>query len=70
MMRLRLKQIYNIVKDEDFSEICITSFALIVKDDNIEDDIKVFTKKAEGTKCPVCWKISKDYCKRHSHLKL
>ena len=70
-IQIKLKeQIYNIVKDEDFSEICITSFALIVKDDNIEDDIKVFTKKAEGTKCPVCWKISKDYCKRHSHLKL
>ncbi len=70
-IQIKLKeQLYNIVKKEDFSEICITSSALIIKDDNIEDDIKVFTKKAEGDKCPVCWKISKDDCKRHSHLKL
>ena len=31
-----------------------------------EDEIIVETKKAEGTKCPVCWKISKSGCERHS----
>ena len=29
-------------------------------------DIEVVTTKAEGKKCPVCWKINKDGCERHS----
>ena len=34
---------------------------------NIKFDkiIEVETKKAEGQKCPVCWKIYKDKCPRH-----
>ena len=40
-----------------------------MKDDQIESDIKVFTEKAAGKKCPVCWKISKSDCTRHGHLK-
>jgi len=28
--------------------------------------ITVITKKASGTKCPVCWKISVDPCSRHT----
>jgi len=28
----------------------------------------VETSKAEGEKCPVCWKISKEKCKRHGHI--
>ena len=54
---------------KDFSEICITSSAVVMKDDKMEDQIKVITEKAEGRKCPVCWKISKNNCKRHGHLK-
>ena len=70
-IQIKLKEkLYNLVKTEDFSEICITSSASIIGDDKIEGDMKVFTEKAEGNKCPVCWKISKDNCKRHSHLKL
>ena len=65
-----IEELYNLVKTEDFSEICITSSASIIGDNKIEGDMKVFTEKAEGNKCPVCWKISKDNCKRHSHLKL
>jgi len=34
----------------------------------MEEDIQVICKKAEGTKCPVCWKISKTNCKKHGHL--
>ena len=42
----------------DFSELCITSDAKIEKSKS--DEIVVKTIKAEGQKCPVCWKISKD----------
>ena len=53
----------------DFSELCITSGAKVekIKKDDPEDII-VETKKAEGTKCNVCWKINKDKCERHGHL--
>ncbi len=55
---------FEITKNIDFAEMCITSKASISKNENI--DISVKTKKAEGHKCPVCWKISIDPCKRHS----
>ena len=48
----------------DFSELCITSGAKIEKSKS--DEIVVKTFKAEGQKCPVCWKINKDSCPRHS----
>ena len=32
---------------------------------NQSEEISVITKKAEGTKCPVCWKINKSLCERH-----
>ena len=68
-INIKLKgNLYNISKNEDFSEICITSHASIVQDDNIENDIEILTEKAEGNKCPVCWKISKEICEKHGHL--
>ncbi len=48
----------------DFSELCITSDAKVEKSKS--DEIVVKTIKAEGHKCPVCWKISKNQCERHS----
>ena len=36
--------------------------------ENDNEDILVNTLKAEGNKCPVCWKINKDKCERHGHL--
>ncbi len=62
------KNYYDIAKNNDFSEICITSSALVSLDDKMEEDIQVICKKAEGKKCPVCWKISKTNCKKHGHL--
>ena len=47
----------------DLSELCITSSAIIEKDDKNEMDVK--TEKAKGIKCPVCWKIKEDGCDRH-----
>jgi len=70
IIQIKLKsELYNIAKNEDFSEICITSSASISKDDNIKNDIQVNTMKAIGNKCPVCWKISENECIRHGHLK-
>ena len=48
----------------DFSELCITSAARIEKIKS--EEIVVKAVKAEGQKCPVCWKISKNPCERHS----
>ncbi len=53
----------KIVTKVDLSELCITSNAEIIYDDNV--DIVVNSKKALGEKCPVCWKISVEPCKRH-----
>jgi len=50
----------------DFSELCITSGAKIEKMQNNElEGIMVKTNKAEGKKCPVCWKINTKPCERH-----
>ena len=70
-IKIKLKgELYNISKNEDFSEICITSHASIMQDDNIENDIEIITEKAQGNKCPVCWKIKKNICEKHGHLEL
>ena len=57
---------YNFAKNYNFSEICITSSAKIIKTKKKENSIKVNTVKAEGEKCAVCWKINKNGCERHS----
>ena len=57
------EKLFKIVKDIDFSELCITSEAKIEKTD--KDEIKALTIKAEGIKCSVCWKINKNECERH-----
>ena len=58
------KDLHEIFKNVDFSELCITSSAIIKQSDS--DDVIVNTDKAEGNKCLVCWKISKEKCERHS----
>ncbi len=58
------KKMINKVKGVDFSELCITSDAKI--EENNSEEISVKTIRAQGQKCEVCWKISKDPCKRHS----
>tara|TARA_B110000114_G_scaffold161238_1_gene178434 strand:- start:1076 stop:2515 length:1440 start_codon:yes stop_codon:yes gene_type:complete len=58
------KKFFKISNNIDFSELCITSAAVVEKSGS--DNIKVETKKAEGSKCPVCWKINKNGCERHS----
>ena len=57
------QKLIELTKDINFSELCITSGAKIQKNDSKE--IIVETNKAEGKKCPVCWKINRDQCERH-----
>ena len=64
------KEIFDIAQKYDFSEICITSYALILSDNNLEKDIQVISSKASGNKCPVCWKIRENVCERAGHCHL
>ena len=56
-------KIFDITKNTDFSELCITSYAEIKKTKS--EEITAQTIKAEGEKCSVCWKINKNGCDRH-----
>jgi isoleucyl-tRNA synthetase len=56
------KKLNHISKDVDFSELCITSSAEVSYLEN--SDTKVETIMAEGSKCQVCWKITKKACSR------
>ena len=58
------KTLFKISKNVDFSEICITSSASVHQSNT--DKTIIETVKAEGNKCPVCWKINKVKCERHS----
>ena len=59
------KDLYNLAKKYDFSEICITSLANIILDETAKDEIEVKTSKANGKKCSICWKIRETECERH-----
>jgi isoleucyl-tRNA synthetase len=58
------KKMTEFLNKVDLSELCITSSVAIKE--CAEEGITVETKKAEGKKCPVCWKINKDPCARHN----
>ena len=62
------KKYFKLASQHDFSEICITSSAEVILDENLKEGVEVETLKAEGEKCPVCWKISQEKCKRHGNL--
>ena len=63
-MKIQLNNKLKVItKNIDFSELCITSRAKLDFKDNVETS--AITVKAEGTKCPVCWKISTAPCERH-----
>jgi len=59
------KNLIELIKNIDMAELCITSAAEIIKTSSHETTAQ--TKKAEGKKCVVCWKINKDGCARHSN---
>ncbi len=56
------QELFENFKDVDFAEICITSSAKI--NQGSDREIEVLTTKALGKKCPICWKISEEGCKR------
>ena len=58
------EKFFKLTQGVDFKELCITSGVQIKK--SSEEKTKVITNKAEGIKCPVCWKIDKNKCERHS----
>ena len=58
------KDLYEISNNIDFAELCITSSALVKKSN--AKDVTADAIKAEGNKCPVCWKVNKEKCTRHS----
>ena len=58
------KKLFELTKDIDFAELCITSKSLVKESSN--DEVIVETKKAEGSKCSICWKIQTEACERHS----
>ena len=59
-------KLIELSKGTDFSELCITSGAKIDKiNEKGSEEIVIKTAKAEGKKCPVCWKINIKPCERH-----
>ena len=58
------KNLSEITKNIDFSELCITSSAEVIYNENMETSAQ--TSKAKGSKCPVCWKITEEACPKHS----
>ena len=64
LLKIKLnKEKFEIVKDIDLSELCITSSVQVEK--TAQNEVLVETEKAKGNKCPVCWKISLKPCERH-----
>ena len=60
------KEKYDLLKNYDFAEICITSVAKLKLNSQNDKIVSVTTKKAAGEKCPVCWKIFQEKCERHN----
>ena len=54
---------FKIFSNIDFAELCITSNVQIEQSE--DNKISAETFKAEGTKCPVCWKIRVGPCLRN-----
>ena len=57
------QDLFEKFKNIDFAELCITSSATVTKGDK---EIEVETKKASGSKCSLCWKISSKPCSRQN----
>jgi isoleucyl-tRNA synthetase len=57
------EKLINNLESIDFSELCITSTAVVKKTES--DEVTVITHKAQGEKCSICWKINKNGCDRH-----
>ena len=56
------QKLFKLTRDIDFAELCITSKSLVKESNN--DEVIVETKKAKGSKCPICWKVQMEACER------
>ena len=62
-------QYLKLAKEINLSEYCITSRAIAKPLDDKKENIsgvKVLVKKAEGKKCPRCWKITNNKCDKNT----
>ena len=62
-LKIQLNQkLKSLTENTDFSELCITSSAVV----NYKDDIETtaVTSKSKGSKCSICWKIKETACNR------
>ena len=55
------EKLFEISKNIDFSELCITSKSIVKKIDS--NEIIVKSKKADGKKCSICWKVTSENAK-------
>jgi isoleucyl-tRNA synthetase len=55
---------YKLMEGLDLAEYFITSKAVKQKNRDDKDQTKISVKKAEGNKCPRCWKVINDKCVR------
>jgi len=55
---------FNLLKNLDLEEYFITSKVTIMKNEKKEDDLDIKVFKAQGNKCPRCWKILENKCTR------
>tara|TARA_Y100001970_G_scaffold280824_1_gene390442 strand:+ start:166 stop:2892 length:2727 start_codon:yes stop_codon:yes gene_type:complete len=61
-------KLFDKYKNTDFEELFIASKVNVLKNETIDQDVQTIASKAEGKKCPVCWKIRKDNCERHGKI--
>ena len=61
-------ELFNKFNKFDFEELLIVSKVVVTKDDKISEDLIVNSSKANGKKCPVCWKIRENECERHGQI--
>ena len=61
-------ELFNKFNKFDFEELLIVSKVVVTKDDKISEDLMVNSSKANGKKCPVCWKIRENECERHGQI--
>jgi isoleucyl-tRNA synthetase len=59
-------KLIELTQGTDFSELCITSGSKVEKiTNNKSEEVMVIASKAQGQKCPICWKINVKPCERH-----
>ena len=61
-------ELFNKFNKFDFEELLIVSKVVVTKDNKISEDLVVNSSKANGKKCPVCWKIRENNCERHGQI--